>query len=328
MFSITLVNGKRFDALSDISILESARAAGLVLEHSCRTGRCGLCRATVRTGETRVIQAEVPGDALEAGDVLTCCRAAASDLVLEVADLGPLAGVEKRILPCKIASISFPTPSIAHVVLRLPPASHFHYLAGQHIDVIAKGVKRSYSIANAPSPQGGIELYIRRFDGGVLSSYWFEEAAVGDLLRFEGPLGTYYLREEGHGPLIFLATGTGIAPVRAILEHAASIALQRPILLFWGNRAKEDFFWSPETQDGFVQFEPVLSRPAADWSGRRGYVQDALAAQGHDLADASIYACGSAEMVRSAEALLLNAGLPKNRFFADPFLVSDQGHKS
>lgn len=322
MFSITLVNGKRFDAAPDISILEAARAAGLALEHSCRTGRCGLCRATVR-GETALIQPELPTDALEPGEVLTCCRSAASDLEVDVADLGRLAGIDKRILPCKIAAIDFPAPTIAHVVLRLPPTARFAYLAGQYIDIIARGVKRSYSIANAPREDGSIELFIRRFDGGVLSRYWFEDAAVGDLLRFEGPLGTFFLREEGQGPLILLATGTGIAPVRALLDEIATLPSAPPVFAFWGNRAREDFFWSPAPGAAQVRFEPVLSRPDAAWSGARGYVQDALISLGLDLGDASVYACGSEDMIRSAERQLLAAGLPRHRFFADPFLSSE-----
>jgi CDP-4-dehydro-6-deoxyglucose reductase len=322
MFSITLVNGKRFDAPPDISILEAARAAGLALEHSCRTGRCGLCRATV-CGETSLIQSELPTEGLQPGEILTCCRAAASDLTLDIADLGRLAGIEKRILPCKIAGIDFPAPTIAHVVLRLPPTARFAFLAGQYIDIIAKGVKRSYSIANSPRVDGSLELYIRRFDGGVLSRYWFEEAAVGDLLRFEGPLGTFFLRDEGQGPLIFLATGTGIAPVRALLEDVAATAPSRPVFAFWGNRAKDDFFWSPTPEAGQIRFETVLSRPDAAWTGPQGYVQDALLMLGLDLGDASVYACGSEDMIRSAERQLMAASLPKHRFFADPFLSSE-----
>ncbi len=323
MFSIKLANGNRFDAPPDISILEAARTAGLVLEHSCRTGRCGLCRAHVLRGKTRILQPEVPTDELGPGEVLTCCRAAAGDLDLDVADLGPLAGLEKRILPCKITSISFPAPTIAHVVLRLPPAARFSYLAGQHIDIIAKGVRRSYSIANAPNAQCEVELYIRRFEGGILSRYWFEEAAAGHLLRFEGPLGTFFLRDEGLGPLVFLATGTGIAPVRAILEQVAKARSDRPVLTLWGNRTREDFFWSPDASTAIGRFVPVLSRADTAWKGARGYVQDVLIAIGEDLTNASVYACGSEEMVRSAEHRLTSAGLPKQRFFSDPFLSSD-----
>lgn len=322
MFSITLVNGKRFAADPEISILEAARASGLALEHSCRTGRCGLCRAGAR-GETKVIQPEVPADPLADDEILTCCRAAASDVELGIGDLGRLAGIEKRILPCKIASIAFPSPTIAHVVLRLPPQSRFTYLPGQYINVIAKGVKRSYSIANAPREDGSIELYLRRFDGGTLSRYWFEQAAVGDLLRFEGPLGTFFLRDEGTGPLILLATGTGIAPVRALLQEIATAQIARPVMILWGNRVKDDFFWSPETAADGMLFQPVLSRPDRDWSGLQGYVQDALLALGPDLRDASVYACGSEAMIRSAEQRLLAEGLPRHRFFADPFLSSD-----
>ncbi|MCA3256150.1 MAG: NAD(P)H-flavin reductase [Alphaproteobacteria bacterium] len=226
-------------------------------------------------------------------------------------------------MPCKIASISFPAPTIAHVVLRLPPNARFAFLAGQYIDIHAKGVKRSYSVANAPRSDGAIELYIRRFDGGVLSAYWFGEAAVGDLLRFEGPLGTFFLREEGAGPIVLLATGTGIAPVRALLEDIAGQSVDRPVFAYWGTRSREDFFWSPDPAGQAITFEPVLSRADPSWSGARGYVQDALLARGLDLGDASVYACGSEDMIRSAERQLLEAGLPKHRFFADPFLSSE-----
>jgi len=211
------------------------------------------------------------------------------------------------------------------VTLRLPPAGGFTFLPGQYIDVIAPGnLRRSYSIANAEGPR--LELHIGQVEGGALSQYWFGAAKPNDLLRLNGPLGTFVLRDIAGLDLVFLATGTGIAPVKSMLEAIARMAPDaRPasVSVFWGGRSLPDLYWDAGTVDAGQRFVPVLSRADASWQGARGHVQDAYLAGRPDLSRAVVYACGLEAMVRASESALLAAGLPPHRFRADAFVASD-----
>jgi CDP-4-dehydro-6-deoxyglucose reductase len=200
-----------------------------------------------------------------------------------------------------------------------------NFLPGQYVDLIAKGVRRSYSIANAPRSDGTLELHVRRYPGGVMSNHLFDHAMDGELMRLQGPLGTFFRREERTGPMLFLATGTGIAPVKALLEEIAadpSATAGRPIAVYWGNREPEDVYWQPPESAG-VRVVPVLSRALPDYAGRRGYVQDALLADWPDLRGAEVYACGSQAMIQAAEKPLVDAGLDPHAFHYDAFVSSD-----
>lgn len=322
----TLRNGKRFDVDASSSILNAALGQGLFIEHSCRTGRCGVCKATVLSGETILLQPEesLRAEDRAAGKILTCCRSLQADTVLNIVDLGRLAGKRPRTVPARIAAIETVAPTIRRVSLRFPPSAAVDYLPGQYLDLIACGVRRSYSIANAPRADRTIDLEIRRFDGGVLSAYWFEKAAVGDLLRAELPLGTFFLRDDPVETVIFLATGTGIAPVRAMIEEIAStqdLIGQARILIYWGNRLPEDFYWCP-SESAQVHFQPILSRPTPEWAGRIGYVQHAVIADGVDLQTSIVYACGSQAMIDDARSRFSDLGLPDHRFQFDAFVKS------
>jgi CDP-4-dehydro-6-deoxyglucose reductase len=327
MHVLTLSNGKTFAADSNVSILDAARAGGVTLEHSCRTGRCGVCKASVLAGDTAVLRPEESLTDAERADgiVLTCCRAATSDLALDVEDLDRLAGLEIRTIPARVVSLSPLAPDIMHVVLRTPPASPLRFLPGQYVDVIAEGVRRSYSLANAPRADGLLELLVKRYPGGKLSGFWFERARPNDLLRIEGPLGTFFLRDAAPTHIVFLATGTGIAPVKALLEGLAStpdIAAERRISVFWGNRSAESFCWDHGDLGLDIRLERLLTGPDVTWTGARGYVQDAALRHGVDLADTVVYACGSDTMIASARERLVASGLPVRRFFSDAFVSS------
>ena len=328
MPTVTLNNGRSFASDEHATILESARGHGIVLEYSCRTGRCGVCKAPVLSGETIVLREEESLTATdrEAGLILTCCRAPGSDLLLDVEDLSRLDGLAPRTLPCRIAAIERLAPDVVGVTLRLPPTASLRFLPGQYVDIIAQGVRRSYSLANSPRPDNLLEMHIRELPGGVLSAFWFGAAKEGDLLRMEAPLGTFFLRDGSAGPLIFLATGTGIAPVKAILEELAAepaLAQGREVAVYWGNREPCDFYWQPPTGPVPVRFVPVLSGRDAAWQGRRGYVQAAVLEDFPDLSGAQIYACGSQAMINSAEELLTSRGLRRNRFYFDAFVSSE-----
>ena len=327
MFVVSLANGCTFPADPAVSLLDAARGAGITLEYSCRTGRCGICKAPPVAGPTRLLRTEesLTADEVAGGMILTCCRAAAGDVTLDVEPLDRLAGVEIRTVPCRIATVERLAPDIMRVVLRTPPASPLRFLPGQYVDILAHGLRRSYSLANAPRADALLELIVKHYPGGQLSDYWFNRAREGDLLRLEGPFGTFFLRDAAPTNIVFLATGTGIAPVKALLEEIAvdpARAGRHRIAVFWGNRKAESFCWDPAVLGLDIGFHHILSGDGEDWQGSRGYVQDAAIRHGIDPADTMVYACGSDAMIASARAMLLALGLPARRFLSDAFVSS------
>ena len=217
-------------------------------------------------------------------------------------------------------------PDVVRVLLRLPPTTEFSFIPGQYVDVIGPaGIRRSYSLANASFADKSLELHIRAVEGGVMSDYWFNQAKSNDLLRLNGPLGTFFLRNSAGIDLIFLATGTGIAPVKAILESIPGLpAEQHPksVTVLWGARVPSDLYLDVASIPGAQRFVPVLSRAGDDWVGVRGHIQDVLLSEDPDLGNAVVYACGSDAMIHGAKNALVRAGLPSQRFYSDAFVCS------
>jgi CDP-4-dehydro-6-deoxyglucose reductase len=328
LLTVTLSTGREFQTLPDRSLVDAALEVGIALPHSCKTGRCSTCKCKVIHGETIALQTESSLTAEEKVDgwILSCIRAAKTDVTLEVEDFSDLVLPISKTLPCRIISVDRLASDVVRVMLRLAPTSEFRFIPGQYIDVIGPGgIRRSYSLANANTAYKTLELHIRAVDQGVMSEYWFNHAKVNDLLRFNGPLGTFFLRSQNQLHLVFLATGTGMAPVKAMLESltdASAESSPKSVTVFWGGRTAEDLYFDPKDIPGGHRFVPVLSRAAAGWTGVSGYVQKAFLAEQPDLANTVVYACGSDAMIRSAKISLLAAGLPVNRFFADAFVPS------
>ncbi|MCV2354518.1 FAD-binding oxidoreductase [Paucibacter sp. B2R-40] len=326
---ISTTNGEKFDARDGETLLDAATRGGVALGYSCRTGRCSSCKGLVRSGSTIAVHDELGLTAAErdAGWILTCVRHASSNVELDIESLGDIQLFPAKTTPCRIHSLERLSADVIKVVLRLPPTSDFCFHPGQYIDVIgADGLRRSYSVANAPNAAKQIELHIREVAGGAMSRYWFEQAKVNDLLRFNGPLGTFFLRDTAGKDLVFLATGTGMAPVKAMLEGLRNSAddanKPRSVSVYWGGRSPQDFYWDPASlAPGFV-YVPVLSRAEPDWPGARGHVQDALLASTPDLTQTVVYACGSDAMIHSAREQLIANGLPDKCFHSDAFVCS------
>jgi CDP-4-dehydro-6-deoxyglucose reductase len=328
MHSITLTSGKVFEASESDSLLTAAAKSNINLPYSCKLGRCSTCKCKVISGRTFTEHPEVGLTELEKqeGWVLSCLRKALTDVVLDVEELGDKMLPKAKTFPCRINNIELLAPDVIRVVLRLPPTADFIFLAGQYIDVIGpKGIRRSYSLANSNLKDKTLELHIRAVDGGELSKYWFKEAKVNDLLRINGPLGTFFLRDTAHKNIIFLATGTGIAPVKAMLESINDFPSgQQPksVSVFWGGRTLQDIYFDLTSINESFQYVPTLSRAAGDWLGARGYVQNALLEKKPDLLNTTVYACGSDAMIHGAKKLLVEAGLPIKRFYSDAFVSS------
>lgn len=328
MAIIHLTNGREFAVESGISLLDAASSAGIALPYSCRTGRCSTCKALVRRGQTRPITDEtgLSLEEIEAGWILTCVRTAETDVELDIEDLGGVTLAPPKTLPCRIAELKKLALDVVRVRLRLPPTSAFSFIPGQYIDVIgANGLRRSYSLANASFVEKFLELHVRAVDGGAMSNYWFNQAKPNDLLRLNGPLGTFFLRESAKLDVFFLATGIGIAPVKAMLESLVDVPAEKQpqsVTVLWGGRQLQDLYFNVAAIPVKQRYVPVLSRAAEGWSGVKGYVQDALLSLAPDFTQAAVYACGSDVMIHSAKQTLANAGLPPARFYADAFVSS------
>jgi len=305
------------------SILDSALNAGHCFEYSCKNGQCGVCKITLLKGEIVELQAQV---ALSETDkqqhkILSCCCAPKTDILIDAEDLRALQGIDIKTIPARINKIEKKTEHIIEVELRLPPTASFKFLEGQYIDIIGpNGVRRSYSIANSSANQL-ITLFIKQVENGALSQYWFNHAKKNDLLRLEGPKGTFFFR-EAKPHIIFLATGTGIAPIKAILDKLSESSSKLSFSLYWGNRTLEEFFWQPEYNNLDLQYIPVLSRANEDWIDKVGYVQNILIEEHQNLENTQVYACGSLEMIEAAQQLLIKNGLEEKYFHSDAFVSS------
>lgn len=326
MFRIELKNNKYFSCEETDTILIGAQKENTNLNYSCQTGRCQSCKAKVIRG-TSVAGAEEIGLSEEnknEGYILTCVRKPTSDLILDIEDLSDYKLEPIKTLPSKINKITRILPDVIELELRIPPQSAFKYLSGQYINFIKGDYKRSYSIANCEEA-ANLVFFIKKYPGGLFSNYLFDEAKVNDLLRIEGPLGTFFFRNTDKKNIIFLATGTGIAPVKAILEQMdcdSSGLLNKNIYLFFGGRSLEDLFWKPEFSTIKVNFIPVLSQNAPDWNGSVGYIQDIVLSKSINLSDAVVYACGSEKMINDSNKILIQNGLAEDSFYSDAFVTT------
>jgi CDP-4-dehydro-6-deoxyglucose reductase len=329
MYQITLKNGVKFQCDSSTTIFEAAKNSGIILEHSCLKARCRSCAVQIETGETKDKLDDLVLSNEEKAEnwILSCNAVPISDLILDTEDLSGIQIFQKKIIPAKINSIEKINNSVIEVSLRLSPNSNFAYNAGQYVNISKGQIIRSYSIANAYNENELITFLIKKYENGLMSNYWFDEAQVNDLLRIEGPSGSFFLRETNVENIIFLATGTGIAPIKAILEYISRSKkqfLNKNFWLFVGARFDEDLFWSPnQLKDKLnINYIPVLSKGSKDWNGERGYVQDVVTKLNISLADSHVYACGSSSMIESAKIILIENGLNKNHFFSDAFVAT------
>ena len=318
------------------TVLSAAMRADLMIPYGCRNGACGTCKGRILGGEVDY-GAYQPGTLTDAekaqGFALFCVAKPKSSLTIEVREVRQAGDIPIRKLPCRIEKIDKVAPDVAIVSLKLPANERLQYLAGQYVDLLLKdGRRRSFSIATAPEDDALLELHIRHVPGGYFSGLLFSEYKGREILRFEGPLGTFYLREESDKPLIFVAGGTGLAPIKAVIEHALHHEVQRPMVLYWGVRSLRDLYlpdlpgtWQARHRD--FRFVPVLSDPLPEdrWPGRTGLVHKAVLADFPDLSGHQIYACGGPAMIDAAKrAFTTERGLPAEEFFADSFTYAVQ----
>jgi len=325
-----------FGCEPDETVLQSAMRADLMIPYGCRNGACGTCKGRILEGEVD-FGAHQPStltdDEKRKGLALFCVAKPRTDLVIEVREVRKAGDIQIKRLPCRIESIERPAPDVAIVKLKLPVNERLQYLAGQYIDFLLKdGHRRSFSIATPPHADELLELHIRHTPGGFFTDPLFTTYKGREILRFEGPLGTFYLRETTDKPVIFVAGGTGFAPIKAIIEHMLHHAIPREIVLYWGARAKRDLYMPQvpgkwQQQNPNFTFIPVLSDPAADddWPGRTGLVHQAVMDDFKDLSGYQVYACGAPAMIDAARRDFTTLRkLPEGEFFADSFTYAAQ----
>ena len=330
MFEIVLNNNKKFNCDKNTTIFEAARNAGILLEHSCLAARCSSCAVRIITGTTQNVEDELvlTDEEKSQNYVLSCNAKPLSNLKLDLEDLGNVKLFDKKIVPAKIDSIEKVANDVVKIVFRLPPTASFNFNAGQYVNLIRGDLTRSYSIASKSNNNNQLEFFIKKYEQGLMSQYWFDEVKINDLLRLEGPLGTFFLRDSVCQDIVFLATGTGVAPIKSILEtmfESANKFADKKLWVIVGARYEEDFFWNPKELSSAlnIKYIPVLSRAGAEWQGERGYVQDVALKQTIDLNKTQVYACGSNTMIEAAKKLLIKNALKENQFFSDAFVATN-----
>ena len=341
-FTITLQPANRqFSVERDEAILPAAIRQGIGMPYGCRDGACGSCKSRLLQG--RVIHGAHQLKALspaeeDAGLILTCCAAPQTDCVVEARSVPGAGEYPVLKLPSRVVSIERPAADVAVLRLQLPANQSLLYRAGQYVEFILRdGARRSYSMANAPHLVGSppaIEVHLRHMPGGKFTDHVFGAMKEKDILRMEGPFGSFFLREESPKPMVMLASGTGFAPIKAMLQQLQQSASTRPVVLYWGARRRADLYqhdWCAQmaTEMPQLTFVPVLSEalPQDQWTGRTGVVHHAVMQDRPDLSAHQVYACGVPVMVESAERdFVALCGLPADEFFADAFTSEADKH--
>jgi len=332
-YQITLQpSGHRFTANEDETILNAALREGFTLPYGCRNGACGSCKGKVLEGSLdygKYQSNTLKPEEIAEGKALFCVARPLSNLVLETKEIRAAGEVPVKTMPCRVQKLTMLADDVMLMQLKLPANERLQFLAGQYIDFLLKdGRRRSYSIANPPHADEFIELHLRHVPGGRFTDHAFGAMKEKDILRFEGPHGSFFIREDTDKPIIFVAGGTGFAPIKGMIEHLFAEETDRQMILYWGARAKKDIYlpglpvqW--QQQHANFSFIPVLSDPAPDdqWQGRTGYVHRAVLADFTDLSGYEVYACGAPVMVDAArEAFTRTRRLPENSFYADSFV--------
>lgn len=328
-------SGRMFVAQAGEAILSAGIRQGIGLPYGCKDGACGSCKCKLIEGRVvhRPHQSKALSEAEAAnGFILTCCGVPQTDLILESRQVTELGALPIKRMPTRVMRLERASPDVMLLTLQLPASDGFAYRAGQYIEFILRdGTRRSYSMANAPagaaSTGAKLELHIRHMPGGRFTDHVFTTMLEKEILRAEGPFGSFFLREDSSKPMVLLASGTGFAPVKALIERMQQQGIQRAATLYWGGRRPRDLYmndWvrAKLTEMPNLRYVPVVSDALAEdgWTGRTGFVHQAVLQDFPSLVDHQVYACGAPIVVDSArQAYTSLAGLPAEEFFADAF---------
>jgi CDP-4-dehydro-6-deoxyglucose reductase len=317
--------GERFEARADESLLQAATSAGVAMPHDCQLGGCGTCRVKVVSGtyEYDEFPFGISQEEADAGFVLACQARARSDMVIAAAQAGADVSAPLQV-EARIVDISALGPDVRRLSIALPEQMDLKFNPGQYVNVLlGDGERRSFSMASAAGLPV-LDFHIKRVRGGRFTDHLLSSLQAGDRLDVELPLGSFRFHAEDYRPLVMVATGTGLAPVKAILESLMDDPDCPPVWLYWGARGEADLYLHDEIQQWGArlyefQYVPVLSRPGSGWAGRRGYVQHAVCEDFADLSEYSVYLCGSPTMIDDARRQFLAKGASIDHLYADSF---------
>lgn len=327
-YQVTLQpSGHQFTAANDKTLLEAALDAGFNLPYGCKNGACGACKGKLLAGAVdhgAALEQALTAEERAAGLALFCCARPSSDVTLEVREVTAARDIPVKILPCRVQSMERAAADVMILKLKLPSNERLQFLAGQYIEfLLADGKRRAFSLANAPHTDDLLEIHVRHVAGGNFTEHVFTTMKPKDILRLEGPLGSFFLREDSQKPIILVAGGTGFAPIKGLIEHALHINAQRPMQLYWGAKDRAGLYLNSQAErwaaENGIPYIPVLSEPDAGWTGRTGLVHEAVLADHADLSAYQTYVCGAPVMCEAALKDFAAKGLPKDEFFADVF---------
>ena len=324
-------SGRTFTVEPGETMLAAGIRQGIGLPYGCKDGACGSCKCkkidgTVVHGahQSKALSAEEEAN----GFVLTCCGVAQSDVVLESRQVTEAGALPVRKMPARVSSLERKSHDVMLVRLQLPANDPFNYRPGQYVEFLLRdGSRRSYSMANAPHNGPGLELHIRHMPGGRFTDHVFGVMKEKEIQRIEGPFGSFFLREDSDKPMVLLASGTGFAPIKALIEHMQFQGITRRATLYWGGRRPEDLYMDDWIQARLLEmpnldYVPVVSDalPQDHWTGRTGFVHRAVLEDLPDLSGYQVYACGAPIVVDCARNDYCElAGLAEEEFFADAF---------
>ncbi|MEQ1534931.1 MAG: CDP-6-deoxy-delta-3,4-glucoseen reductase [Burkholderiaceae bacterium] len=331
-----LPSNRSFTVTEDEPILTAGIRQGVAMPYGCKDGACGSCKCKMLEG--KVIHGQHQPKALSEeeeakGYILTCCAKPQSDIVLESRQVTSADAFPIKRMPSRVISLEKKSHDVMAIKLQLPASDTLQYKAGQYIEFILRdGARRSYSMATAPhiaAESKTLELHIRHMPGGKFTDHVFGEMKEKEIQRIEGPFGSFYLREDSEKPMILLASGTGFAPIKAIIQHMQHQGIKRPVVLYWGGRRPADLYmhdWVLTHVAAMpnLSYVPVVSNalPEDAWAGRTGFVHQAVVSDFADLSTHQVYACGAPIVVDSAQTDFVNlCQLPADEFYADSFIT-------
>ncbi|MDM8545959.1 CDP-6-deoxy-delta-3,4-glucoseen reductase [Candidatus Venteria ishoeyi] len=324
-----------FSAETDETLLDAALREGHSFSYGCRNGACGKCTGKVLDGQFHYARERDELGALPrideaGGEILLCQAVADTDLTLEVQEVETTKEIEIQTLPCRVVKHEQLAHDVILLGVKIPENKRLQFMAGQYVDFLLKdGRRRSFSLANAPHDDEMLEFHIRHVAGGIFTDHVFQDMQEKEMLRLEGPLGSFFVREDSERPIIMVAGGTGFAPLKGIIEHLLYVGLTRSIEIYWGARSLRDLYadntakqWAE--QNDLIRYIPVLSEPLAEdnWRGRTGFVHEAVQTDHSDLSGHDVYACGPPVMTNAAAEAFVAQGLPKAHFYSDAFEFS------
>jgi CDP-4-dehydro-6-deoxyglucose reductase len=334
-FKVTIQNtGHEFTANAGECVLDAATTAGLMLPYGCKDGACGSCKGKLILGEVdygHYAEKALSADEKAKGHVLFCQAKPLTDVVIEAREVRKAGDIPLRKLPARVAKLERVADDVIIVSLKLPANERLQFLAGQYIDILLRdGSRRSFSLGNAPHDEELLELHIRQVAGGSFTGHVFTQMKERDILRFEGPLGSFFLREESDKPIVLVASGTGFAPIKSLVLEALHKGIKRPMVIYWGGRRPKDLYMHALVQQwadahAHIQYVPVISDalPEDNWGGRSGFVHRAVMQDFPDLSGHQVYACGVPIMVDSAKKdFTESCKLLENEFFCDSFTTA------